>query len=235
MNKIQTISDRAQQIYISKQQTVFLLKTLRLCPCDDEVGCIYCEGLGQYYDTPVVIKGILANGSNRSEKKKEYPELDFSEYELTIHPKYEVAKGDRVIPFNINIYETFEEKIDKDTGLSFHPARGNTVSLYFMNEGSILTYKNGFDFSIAKEGLLNSRTITWIIPPPANRARFVARYQRVPEYVLKEIPEAKIAEGKRIMPSFKLTKLLAPSETNNMVASGDKAATTITTGGMTHE
>ena len=237
MNKISTISDRGQQKTISAQQTVLLVKVLRLCPCDEEVGCKYCNGLGEYFDEPAIIKGIIANGSNRSEKKTEFPKLDFSEYELQVHPKFEIAKGDRIVPFNVNIYETFEEKIDTDGKLSFHPARARTVKISFTAEGKLLAYKYGTDFTIAKgaKNLLNSKTITWVNPQPVNRQKFAVRYQRVPEYVVGEIPEAKIAEGKKILQTFKLKKLLAPSETDEMETSGQKASKTITADEMIHE
>lgn len=237
MNKINTISERAQQKYISGQKTVLLLKALRLCPCDGEVGCQYCNGLGEYYDAPAKIMGILANGRNRSEKKAEFPQLELSEYELIVHPKYQVVKGDRVVPINIPIFESFEERVDKDRDLSFHPARAATIQIYFAGDGKIINYKNGIDFSISKDAtnLLFSKTITWISPPPVSREKYVARYQRVPEYTIGEIPEARIAEGKRILQTFTLIKLLAKSETDLMTNSGEKASKTITTGGMTYE
>lgn len=237
MNRISTISDRGQQKFVSAQQTVLIVKALRLCPCDGEVGCQYCNGLGQYFDDPAIVKGIIANGSNRSEKKTEFPKFDFSEYELVIHPKFEIAKGDRIVPFNVNIYETFEERIDNSGKLSFHPARARTVQISFTAEGQLLVYKYGTDFTIAKsaKNLLNSKTITWVNPQPSNRQKFAARYQRVPEYVVGEIPEAKIAEGKKILQTFKLKKLLAPSETDEMEKSGFKAGKTITSGEMIYE
>jgi len=237
MNKANKISQRAQQKFISGEQTTFLIKALRLCPCSNEVGCVFCGGLGQYYDDPVIIKGILANGRNSSQKKTEFPELDLSEYELTIHPNFSVAKGDRVIPFNLNLFETFEERIDKGGDLSFHPARAVSVQIYFKGDNKIIPYKNGVDFSISKgtKNLINSKTITWINPPPYNRDKFIARYQRIPEYVIGEIPEAKISDGRTIMKTFTLKKLLAPSETATMTSSGEKASSTITKGGMSYE
>lgn len=237
MNRIPTISDRAQQQVISREQTVLLVKVLRLCPCDREVGCQYCNGLGQYFDEPAIVKGAIVNGRNRSKKEKEFPKLDYSEYELVIHPKFEITKGDRIVPFNVNIYETFEEKIDSSGKLSFHPARARTVKISFAAEGKLLVYKYGTDFTIAKgaKNLLNSKTITWVNPQPVNREKFVARYQRVPEYVVGEIPEAKIAEGKKVLQTFKLKKLLAPSETDEMEQSGFNAAKTITSGEMIYE
>lgn len=237
MNKISTISDRGQQKFISAQQTVLIIKVLRLCPCDNEVGCKYCNGLGEYFDDPVLIKGAIVNGINRSEKETRFPKLDYSEYDLIVHPQFEIAKGDRIIPFNVNIYETFEEIIDTEGRLSFHPARARTVKISFAAEGQLLIYKYGTDFTIAKgtKNLLNSKTITWLSPQLVNRQKFVARYQRVPEYVVGEIPEAKMAEGKKILQTFRLKKLLAPSETDEMEKSGFKAAKTITSSEMIHE
>lgn len=225
MNKQPKVTRREQQEFIRDEAIRMLHYALRVCPCDG-VGCKNCNGKMKYFDTPVPIYGIITSGMNSKKKEAQTPTVRKGFYKLLVEGRFRISEGDRLIPFGTREFEGIDEILyTSDPKLTFIPINPWNVQISFLasnelnpNQANygIVNYRYPNDFTIDRENYgqvtLFSKSIKWITSPPSDQEKFSVRYQYYPDFVVEEIPPAKMSQSQRLIQELPLKKITIGGE-----------------------
>jgi len=211
MNRQPKVTRREQQDFVRDEAIKLLHYAVRVCPCDG-VNCPNCNGAMKYFDDPVPIRGILTTGMNSKKKDANLPTIRMGTYKLLVEARYRISEGDRVIPFGIREFEMIDEiALVSDSQLTFIPTDPRRVAISFIGFDGVINYRYPGDFTIDRELYgkvpLFSKQIKWLVDPPADQEKFSARYGYYPDFVVDEIPPARLSQGQLLIQELPLRKI----------------------------
>lgn len=218
MNRQPKITRREQQDFIRDEKINLLHFAIRACPCDG-VSCPKCNGKMKYYDKPVPIYGAITSGVNTKKKYEQMPAVRMSNYKLLVEPRFRITEGDRLTPFGMREFEQIDEIIDvAESKLTFIPINPRGVTISFMSDDGVVDYKYPQDFTIDREFYgrvpLYSKQVQWVTQPQSGQDKFSVRYGYLPDFVVEEIPPARMSQGQTLIQELPLKKITLNSEEN---------------------
>lgn len=216
MNRQPKITRREQQDFIRDEAIKLLHFAVRVCPCNG-VNCQTCHGSMKYFDDPVPIYGVPTTGMNSKKKEPELPSARISTYKLLVEARYRVAEGDRLTPFGMREFEMIDEVLPvSDPKLTFIPINPRGVSISFIGTDGVINYQYPKDFTIDRKLYgripLFSKEIKWQIDPPKDQEKFSVRYGYLPDFVVEEIPPARMSQGQLLIQELPLRKITLNQE-----------------------